>query len=544
MILKANVLKISSRNLNLLGIALLYGKDGINTDLVQAVKIFELAAKRDALINPTLAFDIFSQLFNNRICPPDYQYTIIYYTALHHFNNQRYKTCWHYLDSIPVNTPFYEAAQQKLAEIKQLARASLEQLFFRPAPDPTELLTERMSTLTHSEKITPFQKLSDSLEMYDPAKEEDLAARLLMKLVSPQKKQLRRQIQTEKHFFAIERIRNPKVAEVSQHLLHERQRLIGDPVSILQATNVPARYLIAAELAVMRASLSVMDFPEPSDVCSFPWTRVTKKTHYYQHGGEYYECFGNSEKVQYGVATISYKHRVNPLENHVGHCFIDEVGDYANIFRCLSALVTNDKGEVDLIKEQQLANWMLRFVKTGMPVTTEDLTLLNSNAQDYTTNLVMQIFYLCFIKEPARWMIPKDEDHELPLATAQLRAVRLIEKGFLHLRDVFAPFSDYGVFTGKEISNNIYNVKEKVERINKLYLEMIVLARDNNREAYLQFMLHHKDATPLSTRLDLHKELHENFGNAHDSDGEGYDSDTAEELYPGPYRFGQTRNTK
>jgi hypothetical protein len=349
-------------------------------------------------------------------------------------------------------------------------------------------------------------------------------------------KEVRRQVQTEKHFFAIERNKNPLSHGSALHILQQRQREKNDVKTIpLVATGVTVRSLIAAEHAVIRASLQIFGMPRGYNSAAFPWTlkSIEKYRTDYSVSDQLY---GHWEAVQLADVVITYHHRIDPHENHVGDFYMNDLGTYSGIYNFLEGLAWEGNG-IKFEKEQQLAKWMLRYTKTGQPITLDELKTIQDNTDVEEVKRLMRIFYHCFVKEPASWMIPRDEANELPLATVQLRAVKLITQGFLHLKDVFGKDSDYGVFTGKDIGSNIAKLHEKVHRINKLYIENVLLSKGANRGGYFDFKRQHPEADAVTTRSELHQELIDDFGGGDDTDGEGYDSDTAEQLYPSTYKF-------
>lgn len=287
----------------------------------------------------------------------------------------------------------------------------------------------------------------------------------------PDKKQHRRQVQSEKHFFASERNRNVAVRDIASQLLQQRQRERGKTFPAVVVTDIPVRHVIAAELAVIRASLKVMGMPPGYNNAAFPWTVGLTET----RQGErisYTQLYSNDDQIQCGPVTITYRHRIDPHENHVGDFYMSDLGDYWNINNQLQGLIMDSDLQVVEEKEKQLAQLMLRYTKTGNPVTLDELQTLKQEATENDVCSVMRIFYHCFVKEPASWMIPRDEDHELPLATLQLRAVKLIAAGYLHIADVFGKNSNYGVFTGENIGKNISVLLEKMKKINKSYFDM------------------------------------------------------------------------
>jgi hypothetical protein len=351
-------------------------------------------------------------------------------------------------------------------------------------------------------------------------------------LIEGKIKGVQRLIQCEDHFFSMTRNRNPKVLAIAIHLLKQRQRDTKDAES-KDMTNVPVRHLITAELAVIDASVVVMgprsDFGY--NVTAFPWTfsHVEKK--------KYDVICGFSEYISYGQSIIEYYHRLDPHVNHLGDFFMKHLGRYEHICHNLSSLTYTDS-QFDQEKEKKLARCMLRYTQSGIPITLAELRHFNDEADEVMLQDIIRIFYHCFVKEPASWMRAQDKSRRLPLAISQLRAVKLIAKGYLHLRDVFGQNSDYGVFTGDNIGdpNGQRILKEKIKRINQRYTSEILLKRPENFEVFSLFQQEYPQAIPVVTRARVHKELKKWFGGDSDTDGEGYDSETGETLYPCLYR--------
>jgi tetratricopeptide (TPR) repeat protein len=418
---------------------------------------------------------------------------------------------------------------------------------FNPANDALKMAAENLSSAMR--KRAQVQKNMGSA--YDRADRvckaaEDIYNDAKDKLneikTATEKKEIKRHVQTEKHFFAIERNKNTKAKESARHLLEQRQRAVTEiPIVPLVATNVPVRSLIAAEHAVIRASLLTFGSPNGYGSIAFPWTFVTNKPHNIWNQDRkafvsYDQYYGHFEHVQLGDTTIIYQHRIDPHRNHVGDFHMKDIGTYREINDFFISLVSDASG-INPLKEKQLAEWMLRYAKTGRHVELRDLQPMCENSNQEQVNKLMRIFYHCFVKEPARWMIPKDESNELPLATSHLRAVRLILHGSLHISEVFGEDSEYGVFTGKDIGSKLADLKEKIAKINKLYIENILLTDTTSKTAYSNFKEKFPGGNVVTKRSVLHQELVEDFGGGSDTDGEGYDSDTAEREYPSTYKF-------
>lgn len=292
-----------------------------------------------------------------------------------------------------------------------------------------------------------------------------------------EKKQIQRMVTTEKHFFAIERNKNEETKEQAKKILEARQTERNSKIPERLVTGVPTRRLIAAELGVVRASLKVMGGQQGYDAISFPWTKDSQRRCISEKSGrEYYMFFGNAEITKCGGTLISSCQKINSHENHVGDFHEEDLGGYDAIMRNLGFL-TDDLSADEKMK---LAQLMLRYAKSGEVITIQELEALrpNDSSDDCEKNLefLIRLCYHTFVKEPARWMICEDQSHELPLATVQFRAMKLIEKGFLSFAAVFKKNAKYGVYTGKDIGQHIRELKTKVIEINHLYNEKILFA--------------------------------------------------------------------
>lgn len=354
-------------------------------------------------------------------------------------------------------------------------------------------------------------------------------------------KEVERQIQSEKRFFAPSRNRNPKVQELAHTFLQIRQYTYvlqgeGPLPKPLELTGIPTRRIIAAEIAAIEASLSVMGAPQGYNSMAFPWQ--IGSTSRYRNNRVTYTL---QESVMYGDVLISYKLRLDPHQNRLGDFYNIDLGKYKKIYDDTLWELVKTVDSVDKEKERIIASWMLRFAREGIVPQVEDVQQLQPMLSvDIANNHLIQlirIFYHCFVKEPVSLMICQNKDSEAPLAICQLRAVKLVAEGHLSLSDVFNQDSTYGVFTGTEIKGPyIGKLREKVDRLNKLYMEKILLQKDDNQVQVTQYKQsffgtnYPHESHPISTRTEIHMELRQFFGGDSDSDGEGYDSET-EEIY-------------
>lgn len=354
-------------------------------------------------------------------------------------------------------------------------------------------------------------------------------------------KELQRQIQSEKRFFAPSRNRNPKVQELAHTFLQMRQfayalQGAGPLTKPPELTGIPTRRIIAAEIAAIEASLSIMGAPQGYNSMAFPW-QIGSAPPY----GKSIVTYTQQESVMYGDVLISYRLRLDPHQNRVGDFHNIDLGKYRKIYDDTLWELVKTADSVDKEKERIIASWMLKFAREGVVPQVEDIQQLQPMlsadiANNHLIHLI-RIFYHCLVKEPVSLMICQDKDREVPLAICQLRAVKLVSEGYLSLSDVFNQDSPYGVFTGTNIKGSyIYELWEKVDRLNKLYMEKILLQKDDNQVQVTQYKQsffgsnYPHESYPISTRAEIHEELKQFFGGDSDSDGEGYDSET-EEIY-------------
>lgn len=99
------------------------------------------------------------------------------------------------------------------------------------------------------------------------------------------------------------------------------------------------------------------------------------------------------------------------------------------------------------------------------------------------------------------------------------------------MQDVFSQDAPFGVFTGTNIGENIARVRGKIKEIDRLYIEFC-LKPTVETSKQVTFFRTHKKGEFVTTRQQLHADLREGYGGDSDTDGEGYDSDTANQATP------------
>ncbi len=353
-------------------------------------------------------------------------------------------------------------------------------------------------------------------------------------------REFKRQVQTEKHYFSPHRTRKKQTLEIAKKLQKNRLAENSDEVKSIIVDAVPARRVITAEISTIEASLRLYGRSAYRNRyrTELGWTLSCETSNSYT---AYTHRYGCKEKIQLGISQIKYRQRLNPHDNHLGDYHMEDLGNYDRIISIINSVTGTTEQKINKENEKKLAAYMLRYSKKGQGVTVNELKIINpmktnENIEEDTIN-INRIFYHCFVKEIARWMLPEDPENEMPFATAQLRAIKLIQEGYLSVKEVFAQYAPYGVFTGKNIGEDIDIVKKKISAINRLYVQFILKLKSENLLEHINFFKEHKNAEFVTTRKQLHQELREGYGSGSDTDGDGYDSDTAERLYSGAFSF-------
>jgi hypothetical protein len=337
----------------------------------------------------------------------------------------------------------------------------------------------------------------------------------------------RKQVQTEKHFFRPQRTFSLQTKKLAATFQENRFTKVPATIPNIDVGKIPTRRLITAEVSVLEASL------ETNGRNKTNYTYVDQKWNRIKSEISSKEEYSNHEIVSLNGAEIKYQHRLKPHRNHLGDYFMYDLGTYKEIYNHLFSIVINDNPQIQTSNEILMAEWMLRYIHDGQPVTLEELSQINSTKIQADLDKLNRILYHCFVKEISSRMLPGDASRDLPLATAQARALKLIAKGMLKLKDVFDQDAPFGVYTGINImkGENFELLKQKLQRIECKYLTLLHQNTSSNN-------LDENQLVQLTqTRADLHHDLLTFFGGDVDSDGEGYDSETAEKEYPSTFEF-------
>jgi hypothetical protein len=330
--------------------------------------------------------------------------------------------------------------------------------------------------------------------------------------------QIKRQLKVESKFFSPQRTKKSATKELALKL--QRNRMVSGDDKVVPINDVqPSRRWITAERAALM--IGNKDLPKIgySEYARRHYWFINKKNEgSYQDSTQHYS---NHEIIQRG-GELKYKQRVDSHYNHRGDYNFKELGAYSDILKVIIKITESNSSN-----EIELAKLMLKSIKTGAPITLAELQAINSaitdNDEDTSVIDINRIVHHCFIKEPVRWMFPHDKNQELPLATAQARALQLIIKGYLSLKDVFGQKSAYGIFTDKLIGAQPEELKKKYNAINHLYEQAILLS--DNRDKYLLACKDKKVTTAIATTKQLREELRACYGGESDTDSDEYSSD-------------------
>eukprot|EP01040_Poterioochromonas_malhamensis_P007097 gene7097-7664_t len=258
-----------------------------------------------------------------------------------------------------------------------------------------------------------------------------------------------------------------------------------------------------------------------------------------------------------------------------------------------------------LENERKVVDIILRLTSEGKPINLADLQSINEECTENDVNYLMKVVYYYFMKRLIPWILSlpsslssEDVDEggsdsanekkrargesfqtrvarELPLATAQARALTLVRHGFLTFQELFEVTSPYGIFyfdntlptlsdddegngavtPGKKkgakklkktsSSNNLRDsttslgggednsgpattsvfqtfdlLRQQIININEFYQKAILEASPDNLHPYLQFWKNHPQGKSIPTYKQCKAELVACYGGDGDSDGE------------------------
>lgn len=343
-----------------------------------------------------------------------------------------------------------------------------------------------------------------------------LATRLSMSIsgVSERFRILQRDSLAEIRFFNSARDHNIKTFNLTCSLI-ERLLTPGGVAESLNISNIPARALITAESATIRAAINAgFAQAESGYLDTIGWCKA-KTRPYLSNGRTFYQNFSPDVKVLLGESEIVYEQRTDPHRNFLGSFFMHDLGSYQDIFADLNTIIGVPLESDDRkTREIALAKLMQKYCHDGLPVTLKILQRINPAATALQVTKINRIMFHCFVKEIAARLLQDNPEYQLPLATAQMRALYLLAEGKISMLEVFDKDASYGIFTGAEIFKNLDQLRDKILAI---------------YESYVFAKIGCADLTEISSEM-VHQELREGYGGEDDTDNEVYD----EPIFPEP----------
>jgi hypothetical protein len=216
------------------------------------------------------------------------------------------------------------------------------------------------------------------------------------------------------------------------------------------------------------------------------------------------------ETVVIGSSVIRYNHKTYPMlsepnapqsafqnhipslrGNHQSFVVMEDIHNSTEILQFFNKLTMvsspaailtlGDHYDIHFLEnERKLVDIIFKFTQDGKPIALNELQNMNEDITEYDCNHLMKICYFYFVKRLIPWILSIDpsvgnvssleslerqpsEDssnnnlndhhlfhtrvtHELPLATAQARALQLVKFGFLTFQELFELSSPYGIF--------------------------------------------------------------------------------------------------
>lgn len=272
------------------------------------------------------------------------------------------------------------------------------------------------------------------------------------------RKEFKRQTLSSHLFFT------PAAHDISQSMLGNRIG-VRDYNNAINLTNTSSRNIISsATLAIQQAATHYNEQVPP-----WKW-----------------------EKAQFGSTSISWHNK--PSENNLGNLFIPGLGRYGYFnsdgkYDPNAILSLIDDITCEYMDETNLAEYMLRFSKTGKEISTEDLGLKNTNKNKNLVAKINKVFFLTSCAEIWRYRYTSrisSRVTEIAFANAHARVLQLLIMGKLTMQDVFDENADFGLPTGTEIAKpkTLPNIIEKFILINELYNKEEVISSDQRIEEF------------------------------------------------------------
>lgn len=363
-----------------------------------------------------------------------------------------------------------------------------------------------------------------------------------------------KQYRVQKHFFDPRRSKaasTKQIAERLQEIRLNEKNIYNIDMSLYKTEYkigpnklekmLPSRRIISAERSVIEASLpmrySESNLCDPNNnggvyaECNLTITRNQlgwriQRGYLNNSNSSQWECVQLDDGEDRNLVIIKYYYLSSGcMGYHLGNYYMDMIGTYSDILTFLHRLANSSEEKPDVDNEKKLANLMLKYARTGIPASLDELKQFNATVNT-DRQLFVSICYHVFVKENSRRMPCSKEyaKYEIPVTIIQARAIKLIAAGVLSLKDVFALDAPYGVVSAPSVNQNHSSVIKKIICINKKYNEYILKTPEYNSK-FTSFFEKNPAGLIIASKKQLRKELQETYGGSSDTDGEGYSSE-------------------
>ncbi len=254
-------------------------------------------------------------------------------------------------------------------------------------------------------------------------------------------------------------------------------------------TGSPARRIITSYVAAIRQSFETYLQAKKKKARPLQTKKEIKKAlGWHMHPGTLQA--GSTLYSSYTLAknqTCDIACQMLPAASNLGNLQIHGVGKYNTkptppARPGILYIINEITGEKPVL-ERKLATLMLMFSRSGEPVTKALLKkhgFVPPTGKTYRIQAIrrlMKVLHLICIDEIARALsqdaqkkIDKKAPTRVPFAFALARTLKLLEEGWLRMKDVFGPDAEFGPFTAEGATNKAKNAtKEKIKKINALY---------------------------------------------------------------------------
>jgi hypothetical protein len=418
----------------------------------------------------------------------------------------------HSIDMAAYNAYLAPLEQTKIAKRKEFfeIQESLEKITVNEGPDNLEQKKQL------KERSQELKKEQTQLE------QQEKEFKLRHKDYLPEERQRLRRYKAECRFFTPNRSRKiSDITALAGEIIDHRFTL-GDsnkqcPIKL---TGKSSRLFISAERLFQDAVVSLSGNETPK--LGVP---VIRKQPWNIGGYSGSNDYGAVEFYSVKDTIIRADHRANPKKERLGCCYVYGIGKYTeDVYHFLSTLTDRE-----LVKESQLAKFMIRYSRTHQTIAIEELQAIYTQATILDVKHFNEICFLILEKEQAQWHPTTLESCRWGASIAQARCLIMIEAGFISFSEAFKNKVLFGVYSEKDLIGNSSQVTEVCKNIEELYIEYLQY-KDTNPDRVRLFKTNITQtsvAQQALTRKQAREDMRYIYGGESDTDGDGYDTEVS-----------------